>query len=73
MEIKTARLTLLIDPDKKAAFERLCAERPSVISELTPLLHGEAEHPVPVRGEVLLRVLPAPPNEGFGRAVVREN
>lgn len=25
MERKTARLTLLIDPDKKAAFERLCA------------------------------------------------
>jgi hypothetical protein len=26
MEIKTARLTLLIDPNKKAAFERLCAQ-----------------------------------------------
>ena len=25
MELKTARLTLLIDPRKKAAFERLCA------------------------------------------------
>ena len=25
MEIKSARLTLLIDPNKKAAFERLCA------------------------------------------------
>jgi Ribbon-helix-helix protein len=25
MELKTARLTLLIDPNKKAAFERLCA------------------------------------------------
>ena len=25
MEQKTARLTLLIDPNKKAAFERLCA------------------------------------------------
>ena len=25
MELKTARLTLLIDPAKKAAFERLCA------------------------------------------------
>ena len=29
MELKTARLTLLIDPNKKAAFERLCAERAS--------------------------------------------
>ena len=29
--LKTARLTLLIDPAKKAAFERLCAEQ-----DLTP-------------------------------------
>ncbi|MCK7495593.1 MAG: hypothetical protein MZW92_34685 [Comamonadaceae bacterium] len=27
MELKTARLTLLIDPNKKAAFERLCAQQ----------------------------------------------
>lgn len=27
MESKTARLTLLIDPDKKAAFEALCASQ----------------------------------------------
>jgi len=31
MEQKTARLTLLIDPAKKAAFERLCAQQ-----DLTP-------------------------------------
>ena len=31
MESKTARLTLLIDPAKKAAFERLCAQQ-----DLTP-------------------------------------
>lgn len=31
MESKTARLTLLIDPNKKKAFERLCAEQ-----DLTP-------------------------------------
>ena len=31
MERKTARLTLLIDPAKKAAFERLCASQ-----DLTP-------------------------------------
>ena len=31
MELKTARLTLLIDPAKKAAFERLCARQ-----DLTP-------------------------------------
>jgi hypothetical protein len=27
MELKTARLTLLIDPNKKAAFEHLCAQQ----------------------------------------------
>jgi len=31
MELKTARLTLLIDPAKKAAFERLCEQQ-----DLTP-------------------------------------
>jgi hypothetical protein len=31
MELKTARLTLLIDPAKKAAFEQLCAHQ-----DLTP-------------------------------------
>lgn len=31
MESKTARLTLLIDPEKKAAFESLCASQ-----DLTP-------------------------------------
>jgi hypothetical protein len=31
MEHKTARLTLLIDPNKKAAFERLCA-----LQDVTP-------------------------------------
>ena len=34
MEIKTARLTLLIDPDKKAAFERLCAEQDLTASQV---------------------------------------
>ena len=27
MELKTARLTVLIDPDKKKAFETLCASQ----------------------------------------------
>lgn len=31
MENKTARLTVLIDPDKKKAFEKLCASQ-----DLTP-------------------------------------
>lgn len=31
METKTARLTVLVDPDKKKAFETLCAQQ-----DLTP-------------------------------------
>jgi hypothetical protein len=34
MEIKTARLTLLIDPNKKAAFERLCARQDRTASQV---------------------------------------
>ena len=34
MELKTARLTLLIDPDKKAAFERLCALQDRTASQV---------------------------------------
>jgi hypothetical protein len=34
MELKTARLTLLIDPAKKAAFERLCARQDKTPSQV---------------------------------------
>lgn len=34
MELKTARLTLLIDPNKKAAFERLCAQQDQTASQV---------------------------------------
>ncbi|MES2091401.1 MAG: ribbon-helix-helix protein, CopG family [Pseudomonadota bacterium] len=34
MESKTARLTLLIDPDKKAAFEALCASQDQTPSQV---------------------------------------
>lgn len=34
MEHKTARLTLLIDPNKKAAFERLCAQQDRTASQV---------------------------------------
>ncbi len=34
MELKTARLTLLIDPNKKLAFERLCAQRDLTASQV---------------------------------------
>jgi Ribbon-helix-helix protein len=34
MELKTARLTLLIDPAKKAAFEQLCAQQDKTPSQV---------------------------------------
>jgi len=34
MELKTARLTLLIDPAKKASFERLCAAQDRTPSQV---------------------------------------
>jgi Ribbon-helix-helix protein len=34
MELKTARLTLLIDPAKKAAFEQLCAAQDRTPSQV---------------------------------------
>lgn len=34
MEERTARLTILIDPRKKALFERLCAEEDSTPSQV---------------------------------------
>ena len=34
MELKTARLTLLIDPNKKAALERLCAQQDLTVSQV---------------------------------------
>jgi hypothetical protein len=34
VELKTARLTVLLDPAKKAAFERLCAEQDVTPSQI---------------------------------------
>lgn len=34
LEIRTARLTILIDPRKKAVFERLCAEEDATPSQV---------------------------------------
>ena len=34
MELKTARLTLLMDPNKKAALERLCAQLDLTVSQV---------------------------------------
>lgn len=41
MEIKSARLTLLIDPNKKAAFERLCAQQDRTPSQVVRQLIRE--------------------------------
>jgi len=52
MELKTARLTLLIDPAKKKAFESLCARQDVTPSQVVRRLirdylatHGEAYVP----------------------------
>jgi Ribbon-helix-helix protein len=52
MELKTARLTVLIDPAKKAAFERLCAAQDRTPSQVVRQLirdhlaaHGVAYQP----------------------------
>jgi hypothetical protein len=34
IETRTARLTVLIDPDKKAVFERLCAQEDQTPSQV---------------------------------------
>lgn len=51
MEKKTARLTLLIDPDKKRAFEDLCAAQDLTPSQvIRKLIRGYlAEHGVSYR------------------------
>jgi hypothetical protein len=44
VEQRTARLTLLIDPRKKAAFEKLCAEEDSTPSQVVRrLIRGYIE------------------------------
>jgi hypothetical protein len=48
VELKTARLTLLVDPAKKAAFERLCAQQDLTPSQVVRQLIREylAQHGV---------------------------
>jgi hypothetical protein len=57
MELKTARLTLLIDPNKKAAFERLCETQDLTPSQVVRQLirdylahHGVAYLPAGMEG-----------------------
>ena len=58
MELKTARLTLLIDPAKKAAFESLCARQDLTPSQVVRQLirdyltqHGATYVPSGTKGE----------------------
>ncbi|HJV60635.1 MAG TPA: CopG family transcriptional regulator [Albitalea sp.] len=64
MELKTARLTLLIDPAKKTAFERLCAQQDRTPSQVVRQLIREylAQHDVRYvpSGEAPLGEAPAP-------------
>ena len=47
MESKTARLTILIDPAKKKAFERLCAEQDQTPSQVVrQMIREYAQHGV---------------------------
>ncbi|SER03261.1 hypothetical protein SAMN04488038_11462 [Solimonas aquatica] len=50
MESKTARLTVLVDPDKKKAFETLCAQQDLTPSQVIRQLMRNylAEHGVDV-------------------------
>ena len=66
MELKTARLTLLIDPNKKAAFERLCAQRDLTASQVVRQMIRDflAQHGVsyePAGAEEVLTGTKAPP------------
>ncbi|MDO8375713.1 MAG: ribbon-helix-helix protein, CopG family [Aquabacterium sp.] len=62
MESKTARLTLLIDPHKKAAFERLCARQDRTASQVVRQLIRDylAQHGVEVPAEGELDDPPSP-------------
>ncbi|MBA2963572.1 MULTISPECIES: CopG family transcriptional regulator [Ramlibacter] len=69
MENKTARLTVLIDPARKAAFEKLCYSQDMTPSQVmrrlirewmeqhAPMAPAAARKPIPIRG-------PAPRKRG---------
>jgi len=67
MELKTARLTLLVDPAKKAAFERLCAQQDLTPSQVVRQLirdylaqHGVSYVPSGTPGKAGSRRAPKP-------------
>ena len=63
VELKTARLTLLIDPRKKAAFERLCALQDRTASQVVRQLIRDylAQHGVDYRADDAGAAPAAPP------------
>jgi hypothetical protein len=68
MELKTARLTLLIDPAKKVAFERLCERQDLTPSQVVRqlirdslTLHGVSYVPSGARGRSRSERAPAGP------------
>jgi antitoxin component of RelBE/YafQ-DinJ toxin-antitoxin module len=76
MELKTARLTLLIDPAKKSAFERLCARQDLTPSQVVRQLirdylaqHGVAYVPSGLSAEA--NQTPAAANPPRRRATAR--
>ena len=69
LEERTARLTILVDPRKKAVFERLCAEEDSTPSQVVRRLMRAYEAlghcfvekgQLPVAATILQRALAAP-------------
>ena len=74
MELKTARLTLLIDPNKKAAFERLCAAQDRTASQVVRQLirdylahHGVVVGPRGGTEDEPVTPPPAPASKAHGR------
>ena len=65
MELKTARLTLLIDPNKKVAFERLCAQQDRTASQVVRQLIRDylAQHGVEYVASGLTEDKSPPTNE----------
>jgi len=65
MELKTARFTLLLDPNKKAAFEQLCARQDRTPSQVVRQLIRDymAQHGVSYVGSGAVTNTPAPDSD----------
>lgn len=74
MELKTARLTLLIDPNKKAAFERLCAQQDLTASQVVRQMIREylAQHGVSYAPSGVEAAEPAEPAPARARSARAE-